>query len=135
MLQVGLEYNPAAAEVHPIGTLFLSTETEVRPAVFLGLSTDRIGSPEGTSTYYATVAKYLPPLRSSLYATAGYSEWDEEMKFPFGANLDLGGGFSLQPMYDGHRSHLMAQYAAERWAVSAIAVWLEKAGLAVSFGF
>ena len=134
-LQIGLEFNPAASEVGPIATWFLLTEGERRPALFLGTSSDRIGSPQGKQAYYATVAKYLPPLRTSAYVSANYSEWDEGMNVPFGANVELGGGFSLQPMYDGHRSHLLASYATERYSVTLIAAWLEKAGVAISFGF
>ena len=46
-------------------TWFVLTETERRPALFLGTSSDRIGSPEGTQSYYLTGAKYLPIVRTS----------------------------------------------------------------------
>lgn len=134
-LSLGVEYNLVAGELSPLATWFLFTETDRRPALFLGTSSDRIGSPEGMQAYYATTAKYFEPLRASAYVTLNYSEWDEGWNLPFGANVELGGGFSLQPMYDGNRPHLMAHYATDRWAVTAIAAWLEHAGLAVSFGF
>lgn len=133
--QVGAEYNLVANELSPLATLFLLTEGDRRPALFLGTSSDRIGSPEGMQAYYATMAKYFPPLRASAYVTANYSEWDERINVPFGANVELGGGFSLQPMYDGNRSHLLLNYSSERYAVSLIAAWMEQAGVAVSFGF
>ena len=134
-LQLGIEYNPVAGEVGPLATWFLLTEGERRPAVFLGTSSDRIGSPEGTQAYYATVAKYLPALRTSPYASLNYSEWDDGWNVPFGANVELGGGFSLQPMYDGNRTHLLASFATTRASVTAIWAWLERAGVAVSVGF
>jgi hypothetical protein len=38
-------------------------------------------------------------------------------------------------MYDGNETHLIGSYATDRISVSALWVWLERAGLAVSFGF
>lgn len=134
-LQLGVEYNPAAAEVGPLATWFVLTETERRPALFLGTSSDRIGSPEGTQSYYLTAAKYLPPVRVSPYASLNYSEWDDGWNLPFGANVELGGGVSVQPMYDGHRTHLLGTYATDRVSVTLIWAWLERAGAAVSVGF
>jgi len=134
-LQVGAEYNPAVAEVNPLVTWFVLTEGERRPAVFFGTSSDRIGSPEGTQSYYVTVAKYLAPLRSSPYASVNYSEWDSGWNLPFGANIELPGGCSLRPMYDGQRTHLLGTYATERWSATVIWAWLESPGVAFSIGF
>ena len=134
-LLVGLEFNMAADEVGPLVTAFLLTETETRPAVFLGTSSDRIGSPKGAQAYFGTVAKYLPMIRTSPYVTLNYSEWDDGFNVPFGANVNVGGGFSVQPMYDGNRSHLMGSFATEQYSVSLMWVWLETFGAAVSFGF
>lgn len=134
-LQFGVEYNPVAAEVGPLVTWFLLTEEESRPAVFLGTSSDRIGSPEGAQSYYMTVAKYLPLVRTSPYVSLNYSEWDKGWNVPFGANVELGHGLSVQPMYDGHRTHLLGTYATERFSSTLIWAWLERAGVAVSVGF
>jgi hypothetical protein len=134
-LQLGVEYNPVAGEVGPLMTWFVLTEGERRPAVFLGTSSDRIGSPEGTQAYYVTGAKYLPSLRTSPYVSLNYSEWDEGWNVPFGANLELGGGFSLQPMYDGDRTHLLGSFATARFSATLVWAWLERAGVAVSVGF
>jgi hypothetical protein len=134
-LQLGVEFNPVVGEVGPLATLFVLTETESRPAVFLGTSSDRIGSPEGTQSCYATVAKYLPALHVSPYASLNYSEWDDGWNVPFGANLELGRGFSLQPMYDGERTHLLGSYSTARFSATLIWAWLESAGAAISFGF
>ena len=134
-LQVGIEYNPVVAEIGPIATWFLLTETDRRPAVFAGTSSDRIGSPEGTQAYYLTAAKHVPALRASPYVSLNYSEWDEGLNVPFGVYIDLGRGFSLQPMSDGDRPHLLGNWATERFSVTAIWAWLERGGVAVSFGF
>ena len=60
--QLGLEYNPAASEISPLFNAFLLTETDTRPALFIGTSSDRIGSPAGTQAYFFTLAKRLPRL-------------------------------------------------------------------------
>ncbi len=134
-LQLGVEYNPVASEVGPLATCFLLTETERRPALFLGTSSDRIGSPAGTQAYYMTGAKYLPALHVSPYASLNYSEWDDGWNVPFGANIELGRGISVQPMYDGHRTHLLGTYATSRFSTTLIWAWMERAGAAVSMGF
>jgi len=134
-LQLGVEYNLVAGEVGPLATWFLLTEGERRPAVFMGTSSDRIGSPEGAQAYYLTGAKYLPPLRTSPYVSVNYSEWDDGWNVPFGANVELGRGFSMQPMYDGHRTHLLGSFSTARFSATLVWAWLERAGVAVSVGF
>ena len=134
-LQLGVEYNPLVGEVGPLATWFLFTESERRPALFLGTSSDRIGSPEGTQAYYATLAKYVPALRLAPYASLNYSEWDEGWNFPFGATVELGRGFALQPMYDGQRTHLLARHSGDRTSVTLVWAWLESWGVALSLGF
>jgi hypothetical protein len=134
-LQLGVEYNIVAAEVSPLATFFVMTETERRPAVFVGTSSDRIGSPEGMQAYYVTAAKYLPFIRTAPYVTLNYSEWDEGLNIPFGASVELGKGLSLRPMYDGQRTHLLGSWSGTRVSVTLIWAWLESAGAAVSFGF
>lgn len=134
-LQVGVEYNPADEEICPVATLFVLTESARRPAVFLGTSSDRIGSPRGTQAYYATASKSLGSLPIAPYVTLHYGEWDENFKVPFGAHIDLVKGFWLRPMYDGERTHMTAGYSRDRFSVTALYVWLEKPGVAFSFGF
>lgn len=134
-LQVGVEVNPKAREAGPLATLFLLTETERRPALFLGTSSDRIGSPAGEQSWFATVSKYIPWVRTSLYGSLNYSEWDGKFNLPFGAGVELGKGFSLRPMYDGDRGHLLLNYFAAQYGVSLMYVWLETMGLSLSLGF
>lgn len=132
---MGIEYNPEAEEFGPLFTWFLVTEEDRRPALFLGTSSDRIGSPEGTQSYYLTAAKHHPAWPVSAHVSLSYSEWDGGFNVPFGANVELGKGFSLQPMYDGQRSHLLLHYNRERYGVSLLWVWLEEAGISFNVGF
>lgn len=132
--QVGVEYNPVVSEVVPIATVFVLTETEKLPAMFLGTSSDRIGSPEGTHYYYATAAKFFSPLRTSAYATVAYSEWDDEFKVPFGAELVIWRGLSVRQMYDGERSHLLLNWFGDRYGVSLMAIWMDTFGISLVGG-
>lgn len=134
-LQVGAELNPAANEIGPLATFFLLTETDRRPALFAGTSSDRIGSPPGRQAYYLTLTRHVEAVRASPYASLNWSEWDGRLNVPFGANVELGRGFSLRPMHDGRRAHLMGTWAGERLGASLLWVWFERAGAAVSVGF
>lgn len=134
-LQAGIELNPEVEEINPLLSLFLLTEGDRRPAVFLGTSSDRIGSPEGTQSYFATVSKRFGASRFSGYASLNYSEWEREFNVPFGMEVGFGERFSLRPMFDGVRPHLMLNYSRERWSVSLLAVDLESPGISFSSGF
>lgn len=134
-LSVGLEFNPGVGEVGPLATAFLLRETHRRPALSLGTSSDRIGSPEGTTSVFLTASKHVPGTPLSPYASVNWSEWDDGFNFPFGASLALGGNLSVRPMYDGDRTHLMLSWSRGPATLTALWIWLEEAGLAVSWGW
>lgn len=97
-LQAGVELNPRVDEINPLLSFFLLTETHERPALFLGTSSDRIGSPEGTRSYYATLSKRFGASRFSGYASLNYSEWDGGFNVPFGMEVGLGERLSVRPI-------------------------------------
>ena len=133
--QIGVEYNPLVSEVVPIATVFVFTETERRPALFIGTSSDRIGSPEGTQSYYLTASKLAPRIPVSVYGSINYSEWSEGINFPFGGEWYVWGAFSARYMYDGQRSHAMVNWFGERFGVSLMAVWMDTFGISLVGGF
>ncbi|MBK34193.1 MAG: hypothetical protein CME26_01525 [Gemmatimonadetes bacterium] len=114
--------------------MFFLTETDERPALFVGTSSDRIGSPPGNQSYFATASKYIPALRASIYGSVNYSEWDEAINFPAGISLKIGNGLSIRPMYDGDRGHLMFNYFAHRVGVSLMLVWFDTVAISLSAG-
>ncbi len=134
-LQLGVELNPAAEEIGPLVTWFLQTAGDHRPALFVGTSSDRIGSPRGQQSYYLTAAKHHPRWPVSAYMSLNYSEWDAGFNVPFGVEVELGQRFSLRPMYDGQRTHLMFNVHGQRYSASLLWVWLERFGLAFSTSF
>lgn len=134
-LQVGVEFNPGEEEVGPLVTWFVMTETGARPGLFLGTSSDRIGTPAGEQSYYATAIRRWPGTPLSTYVTLNYSEFDAGINLPFGVDVALPWQLSMRGMYDGARSHAMVTRAEDRWSVSFLLVWLERPGVSVSFGF
>ncbi len=134
-LRVGVEFNPAAREAVPLANVVVVTERGNRPLVTLGTSSDRIGSPEGAQAYFLTVARRLRSLPASPYAGISYSEWDAGVNFPAGVSVGVRDGLYLMPMYDGHRGHLLVNYLRDRWGLTLIWAWFERAGVAVSAGF
>lgn len=134
-LRAGVEFNPVVGEVAPLANLVLSTEKDRWPLITLGTSSDRIGSPEGTQAFYLTVARRLPGWPVSPYASMNYSEWDERVNFPAGVSIGVRPEIFLIPMYDGDRGHLLVNFLQERWGVTLIWAWFERAGVAVNAGF
>jgi hypothetical protein len=136
-LQVGLEYNPLADDLGPLANWRIARESAAGPAVILGTSSDRIGTPEGRA-YYLTLAKAMP-LRAgriiSPYFGLLWSEYDDRLLFPAGASIPLGPGMSFHPTYDGHAFHLMASYAWDRFSATAILVRVRDPGMAFTVGF
>ena len=77
-LTVGVEYNPLDGDVGPLVNFVAVTETEKRPALILGTSSDRIGTPEGRS-FYATFSKDLTEstgLPIAPYVGYSYGQFD-----------------------------------------------------------
>ena len=57
-LSGGVEYNPRVGQWSPLANWLAVPETRNRPAVMVGTSSDRIGTPSGQS-FYGTVSKNL----------------------------------------------------------------------------
>lgn len=132
-LQAGLEFNPVAGEVGLIGNWIVLTETVRQPLLVAGTSSDRIFSPEGTRATYLTASKSLSP-SFAPYIGLSYSQWEDRVLVPFGANVALGAPWDLLLMHDGRNTHLLLTRKFERASVSAIWVKCARLGISVSFG-
>lgn len=133
-LQLGLEYNPNAREVGPLANYMLNFESATAPMINLGTSSDRIGTPPGPRSYYATFAKTFWS-RVVPYVSINYSEHEGGFNFPFGANIFLDKHWVLLPMHDGRKSHLLLTYRGEDLSVSLMWVWFKHPGISISWGF
>ena len=136
-LKVGLEWNPRADELGFVGNWRAVAESERRPAVIFGTSSDRIGTPRGQS-YYVTVSKSLhheTRLPIAPYVSASYSGYEDRMLFPFGVNVALGQRWSAMLINDGVHTHLTATFAARRYAITVLAVERKDFGVTVGTRF
>ena len=79
-LSVGAEINPGEEEIGPLFTWFLVTERHGIPGLFLGTSSDRIGTDPGEQSYYLTAVKGAPWFPVSAWVTLNWSEADEHLK-------------------------------------------------------
>ena len=123
-VEAGLEFNPKSEQVSPLANVRVLNETRTRPAVMLGTSSDRIGTPEGQS-FYATVAKDLKPqlgLPVAPYVGVAYGTFEDKARLIAGANIVLGRGFSSLLLFDGVHFHPTLSYFRGRHGLSVLLV-------------
>lgn len=136
-LQLGIEYNPRAGEFAPLANLLVLTETKRRPALMLGTSTDRIGTPSGQS-FYATFSKNLrreTGLPIAPYIGATFGTYDHRVRPIGGLSISLNRNFSLLATYNGVNIHPLLIFSHERHALSIIMVKGRDPGMSYSVTF
>ena len=112
----GIEYNPLAKKVSPIANLVAVTETHTRPALILGTSSDRIGTPSGQS-FYATFSKSLKDrtgLPLAPYVGVAYGTFENRARIIGGLNLSVNDHWSSTILFDGVRVHPLINYTNGR---------------------
>jgi hypothetical protein len=115
-LSIGIEYNPLAGNVSPLANFVAVTETEKRPAIILGTSSDRIGTPSGQS-FYGTLSKNLEAetgLPISPYFGVTYGTYDHRFRVIGGINMSLPAAFSSTILFDGVKVHPLINYGSGR---------------------
>jgi hypothetical protein len=136
-LQLGIEYNPRAREVAPLANFLVLTETNRRPALMLGTSTDRIGTPSGQS-FFATFSKNLRretgwPI--SPYVGVAFGTYDHRVRPIGGLSVSLNRNFSILATYNGVNVHPLLIFSHERHALSLIMVKGRDPGMSYSVTF
>ena len=112
----GVEYNPLARKVSPIANVVAITETHQRPALILGTSSDRIGTPSGQS-FYATLSKSLKHLTNlpvAPYVGVAYGTYEDRARLIGGLNITLNEHWSSTILFDGVRVHPLVNYTHGR---------------------
>ena len=119
-LTAGVEINPraddAGGRVSPLLNWLALPETDAGPALILGTSSDRIGTPSGQS-FYATFSKNLKGetgLPIAPYAGVAYGTYEHRWLPLAGLNVYFTRKFSSLVIYDGVRVHPMLNYAHGR---------------------
>ena len=136
-VQAGIEYNPRAGEVKPLANILLLRETERRPALMIGTSTDRIGTPSGQS-FYATFSKNLhreTGLPIAPYAGVTYGTYDHRTRPIGGLSISLSRKLSLLATYNGVNVHPLLIFTHDRHALSLIMVKGRDPGMSYSVTF
>ena len=111
-ISLGVEFNPYAKEVRPLLTLIPITETANRPAVIFGISSDRIGTPSGTS-FYLTASKDLTRwtgLPIAPYGGIVYGTYEKKWRAIGGLNLRITDNLSSLIQFDGVKVHPTLTY-------------------------
>ena len=118
----GIEYNPLAGKISPLANVVALTETHQRPALILGTSSDRIGTPSGQS-FYATVSKNLKHhtgLPIAPYVGLAYGTFEDRLRPIGGLNITLSERLSSTILFDGVRLHPTANYTRGRHQIGVI---------------
>lgn len=112
-------------------------ETESRPALILGTSSDRIGTPSGQS-YYATASKSLVReigLPIAPYAGIAYGTWEDELNLIGGVNAHFARGWSGMLIFDGVHLHEMVTWTWRRHVFGFLLVRGHDPGVSYSVTF
>lgn len=115
-LSLGVEYNPRASDVGLLANVVAITETEYRPALIFGTSSDRIGTPRGRSIY-GTVSKNLSEavkLPIAPYVGVAYSSYEHRFLPLAGLTINWTNNFSSLVIFDGVKVHPTFTYALGR---------------------
>jgi hypothetical protein len=136
-VDLGIEFNPKAEQASPLANMRLLHETKTRPAIMVGTSSDRIGTPEGQS-FYATISKDLNPqlgVPISPYVGVAYGTFEDRARPIGGANIGLGSGFSSLLIFDGVHFHPTASFHRGRHGVSVLLVRSRDVGVSYNIRF
>ena len=136
-LSVGVEYNPLAGKVSPLANFVAVTENAQRPAIILGTSSDRIGTPSGQS-FYATASKNLEKetgLPVAPYFGVAYGTYENRLRPIGGLNVYLPKGFSSTILFDGVKVHPLLNYTNGRHQFGFMLAQGKKAGFSYSVSF
>jgi hypothetical protein len=112
-IHFGVEYNPKVGEVHPLLTLIPVTETKNRPAVIVGISSDRIGTPSGSS-FYVTLSKDLQNwtgLPIAPYFGVVYGTHEDRFRAIGGLSMRLRKDLTSLIQFDGVKVHPTLTYS------------------------
>jgi hypothetical protein len=137
----GVEINPradkAGGRVSPLLNWLAVPETASHPALILGTSSDRIGTPDGQS-FYATFSKNLKRetgLPVAPYVGVTYGTYEHRFLPLAGLNVYFTKNFSGLVIYDGVRVHPLLNYTYGRHTFSFLLAFSNKPGLSYSISF
>lgn len=129
-LRAGIEWNPLAHDASLLVNLHLVREGKRRPAVIIGLSSDRIGTPFGKSVY-ATGSydlKSVTGLPIAPYVGVTYGTFEDKTRPIGGVNIRLSKSLSVLATFDGVHAHEVVTWDHGRHSLSAVFVRSGRSG-------
>ena len=136
-LSVGIEYNPLANDVSGLANFLAVEETDTRPALMFGTSSDRIGTSHGQA-FYGTLSKDLErwiQLPIAPYVGASYGTFDHKLRAIGGTNIRLSKKAGALIIYDGVHVHPTFSWTEGQHVFTLLLVEGEHFGLAYNFSF
>ena len=138
-LQAGVEVNPRSTKekANPLVNWLALPETKNIPAVIIGTSSDRIGTPSGQS-FYATASKNLKRetrLPIAPYFGFVYGTYENRFRPIGGLNIGFTGNLTALVIFDGVHVHPLLNFSYRRHVFSFILVRGYQPGVSYSISF
>lgn len=133
----GVEYNPRAGDVNPLANWRVFSETQRRPALIVGTSSDRIGTPSGQS-FYATLSKNLEEeikLPIAPYAGLAYGTHESRLRPIGGGKITFTERWDSLIIFDGVHVHPTLNYTLGRHVFTFLLVRGRDPGVSYSISF
>ena len=132
-----MEYNPRAGRVSPLANLLAIRETRNRPALVVGTSSDRIGTPSGQA-FYATLSKNLKRetgLPIAPYGGVVYGTYEDKVRPIGGLNVGFTESVTSLLIFDGVHVHPTFNVSLKSHTISFLLIRGRDAGLSYSVVF
>lgn len=138
-LRAGIELNPRSEEewANPLVNWLALSEGEKRPAIILGTSSDRIGTPTGQS-FYATGSKDLRKLTGlpiAPYLGTAWTTYQDRFLLIGGMNVRFTRNLSGLAIFDGVHLHPTINWNWGPHTFSLVLVRSQEPGLSYSVSF
>lgn len=138
-LQAGVEINPLSTRerANPLVNWLAVPESAKRPAVIVGTSSDRIGTPGGQS-FYATASKNLKretKLPIAPYFGLAYGTYLDSLRMIGGINVGFTESLSSMVIFDGFHVHPLVNFGYRRHVFTFLLVRGRQPGLSYSVSF
>ncbi len=123
-IRAGIEWNPLADDASLLVNLHLVREGKNRPAVILGLSSDRIGTPSGKSVFLTASYDLKPLTGLSLapYVGLAHGTFEGKTRAIAGVNVRLSSSLSALAIFDGVHLHEVLSFERGRHGLSMVLV-------------
>lgn len=137
--QAGIEVNPRSTEevANPLVNWLAVPEGERTPAVIVGTSSDRIGTPGGQSVY-ATASKNLrreTKLPIAPYFGVAYGTYQDRLRYIGGLSIGFTEQFGSLVIFDGVHVHPLLNYTYKQHVFSFLMVRGKEPGFSYSISF